>query len=394
MLLRQGDIDDYRRGYQAAGARQAFPVAGSWWQQEGWNQAAAHWAPIALIVGQVPPDFQPFTPVSQADADSYWSAYESKVTNPADWWGRVGAFDWVAGRRNRLLRAGFPPPPFHEHDPSGPLPVGNQQPNQPAPTDVFLEPLYQLRQSDLTDYQTGWQSAAQRRAKPAGSWWVKEGFASQGAGRPQTLPSGSVNWSGITPLTAADIQQYQLGFKNGGAGVGSFWLRQGAGDARSGRGLQAYTANQPPAGFPVVIADATTTAPGDATRYLEVVAKEFGKNLPYDLAVNIQGLQAGLIGEIAKTFLSFDILGDAPGDNRLGYKLSGPNGPIAKWVDYLTRKGDISGDPADYGLPAWIGTYASGQGSTKGVRLLGRDELAQIGVLDRLEAAFTSPFNL
>lgn len=76
----------------------------------------------------------------------------------------------------------------------------------------------------------------------------------------------------------------------------------------------------------------------------------------------------------------FEVLGDAPGESRQGYRLSGPKGPVAKYLALLARQPQppFSLDPRDFGLPAWFVTK-TGQGR-KGIRFLSRRELLDLGI--------------
>lgn len=77
----------------------------------------------------------------------------------------------------------------------------------------------------------------------------------------------------------------------------------------------------------------------------------------------------------------FEVLGDAPGEDRQGYRLSGTRGPVAKYLVLLGRQSQppFSLNPRDYGLPAWFVTKTTGQGR-KGIRFLSRRELLDLGI--------------
>lgn len=243
-------------------------------------------------------------------------------------------------------------------------------------------------------------------AEPA-SWLQYEAYDEGLSGWPlrvtqayQPFPPGKA----LHALSQKDVDNYTAGFlgqpviPNPIDGLEPFWWREGKWDKQGGRPARSMVAGAPPPAFPILLEQPPPVPAPMPTRpvYLELLAQEFGRKIPFDVAVKIQDLPSagGLLAGIALWGLDFEFLGDAPGDDGRGYKLSGPNGPIALWVQYLTRTGRMpSADPNYYGLPAFVAAYTMGRGTTKGVRFLGREDLARVGVLDRLQALYGAPFD-
>ena len=86
----------------------------------------------------------------------------------------------------------------------------------------------------------------------------------------------------------------------------------------------------------------------------------------------------------------FEVLGDAPGEERKGYRLSGINGRVAKYLALLQQqpRPPFPLDPQYYGLPAWFVTKVKGQGNRGGIRFLSRRELLDLGIDPEGEALF------
>jgi len=107
--------------------------------------------------------------------------------------------------------------------------------------------------------------------------------------------------------------------------------------------------------------------------YLELyfLNKLTGRGVPYDDVV-----RWSRIGPFFAGFFDWELLGLAPGQSRDGFRLSGPNGPIARYVADLAAKGDLNPDPRMYGLTAFVATRGK-----RNIRFLSRKELEQIGVL-------------
>jgi hypothetical protein len=267
MLINRGDWDEYESGYATHAAGDPFPFRGTWWQREGWNHGAAKWAKIALVDGQPPPAFQPFTPLTVTEVGDYQNGYYQNVTyrDAGAYWYRVGLWDRSQGRPLRRVFADLPPPPFNEQN-QGPPPEFNQQPGQSQP------------------------------------------------GPPLASP------------------------------------------------------------FP----------------YIELLATEFGVKVPYDVAAVVGQLAQsapGLIPILLGVGAQFRFLGDAPGDQREGYRLSGPNGPLARKVARDVAQGRYKPDPTAYLMPAWVGTrLRDGR-----IKLLGRGELQSLGLYDQLLDLYPLP---
>ena len=111
-------------------------------------------------------------------------------------------------------------------------------------------------------------------------------------------------------------------------------------------------------------------------RYLEVCAFIFGKRVYYDTAVQLnRAASGGLLEIVASVGISFEILGDAPGEKNRGFKLSGPGGPIARRVAALVASGDAEPNPRRYGLNDWVAAK-----TRDGIRFLTPAELEQLGL--------------
>lgn len=120
-----------------------------------------------------------------------------------------------------------------------------------------------------------------------------------------------------------------------------------------------------------------TSTPPRGWPYLELVAElpVIGK-IPYDLAVGIRSLpNGGQLTSVLNKSVTFRLIGDGPDDHRDGFRLSGPNGPIARLVQREVAEGILSPDPRAYSLNAWIGTRSKGE-----IRLLSAETLRQLGL--------------
>lgn len=109
-------------------------------------------------------------------------------------------------------------------------------------------------------------------------------------------------------------------------------------------------------------------------KYLEVVAQTPLGPIRYDLAVGLENRDGGLILQIAKLLVRFEVLGDQPGDENRGFRLSGQDGALAQEVRALQAAKRI-GKPANYRLDAWYGAKTG-----RGIRLIGRAELDALGI--------------
>lgn len=116
-------------------------------------------------------------------------------------------------------------------------------------------------------------------------------------------------------------------------------------------------------------------------RYLELACYRFGKLAPYDSVVNLQRALDGSILSVASDFLiRFELLGDDPGEQREGYRISGPLGPFARLVRRAIARGDLNPNPRAYQLSDWVGTrMSSGQ-----IKFIGHQELSRLGLYTEL----------
>ena len=138
-----------------------------------------------------------------------------------------------------------------------------------------------------------------------------------------------------------------------------------------GGGVILNPPTTPPFTPPVVIYQ-----PSPRFRYLEVCGFLFGQRIPYDAAVRANRTEGGMLVQLVKSWsVSFRLLGDAPGEQREGYHLSGPNGPIARRVAALVNAGVVIPDPRAYGLSDWVAAK-----TREGVKFLSSAEIDQLGL--------------
>lgn len=140
-----------------------------------------------------------------------------------------------------------------------------------------------------------------------------------------------------------------------------------------GGGVILNPPTTPPFTPPVVVYQASPRF-----RYLEVCGFLFSKRVPYDAAVKVDRteIDGGLVVQLLKSWsVSFRLLGDAPGEQREGYHLSGPNGPIARRVAALVNAGVVIPDPRAYGLSDWVAAK-----TREGVKFLSSAEIDQLGL--------------
>lgn len=118
--------------------------------------------------------------------------------------------------------------------------------------------------------------------------------------------------------------------------------------------------------------------PRDTAKYYELSSKVFGKLVPYDVAVSLERLPSGGLLDVIKAVgVDFQILGDDPGEQREGYRLSGPNGRIAAQVRRDIAAGDVDPFPQHYGLSGWVmARLKNGR-----LKYIGRAELERLGLL-------------
>ena len=114
-------------------------------------------------------------------------------------------------------------------------------------------------------------------------------------------------------------------------------------------------------------------------RYLELGCYNRGRLIPYDEAVSLQrNEQGGLVGVLVRLFVDvrFELLGDDPGEQREGYRLSGPNGPLARLIRQDIAAGVLNPNPRAYGLSDWVGArMRSGR-----IKLIGHNELLRLNL--------------
>lgn len=126
--------------------------------------------------------------------------------------------------------------------------------------------------------------------------------------------------------------------------------------------------------------------PSPRFRYLDLFVSILGRPVPLDRLYDLEKLgqinsHLGMLDALAQALAKVQILGDLPGDNREGYRLSGPRGPIAKFVSGLEQMGELT-DPRAFGLSAWVGTRTQRGlrgGARGGIRLLTARELRALG---------------
>ncbi len=258
-----------------------------------------------------------------------------------------------------------------------------------------------INSADRGEYESGYAMLAAGNPFPSrGTWWQREGWN-----------DGAAKWARIslvdgqpppafqpfTPLTSSEVGDYQNGYYQNITyrDAGAYWYRVGIWDRSQGRPERRVIVDLPPPPFneqkqgppPVFNQQPGQPEPGPPLAspfpYVELLATEFGVKVPYDLAAvvgNLAQSTQGLIPILLGAGAQFRFLGDAPGDQREGYRLSGPSGPIARKVarDIALRR--YKPDPTAYLLPAWVGTHMR-NGS---IKLLGRGELQSLGLYDQL----------
>lgn len=120
-------------------------------------------------------------------------------------------------------------------------------------------------------------------------------------------------------------------------------------------------------------------------RYLELACYRNRKLIPYDQAVQIQrnplsAQLAGLAGAIVQLLrfdeVTFDLLGDDPGEQREGYRISGPTGPLARMIQREIAAGVINPNPRAYGLTDWVGAHLS----SGRIKIISSQELDRLGL--------------
>lgn len=388
--LNDFEVASFYTGRKAALSRTAAPTLDPnlFWAMEGYLEAAAGWPDPGLVTDAAPPLGPKLQTISPDDLAAYqrgYATYPAALLPTRPFWERQGYLDRKAGLAPQALVIGRVPPPF------GPPVVIRTPPAPPG----SLTANY-MNTGDITDYTSGRQVAlAGRGIGDAGAgFWSQEGFL-EGQARwpaPTVIPNGPAPAGPkLAPMSVADVTGYQAGYTFYPAPLDlsrPFWFRQGYFDRQNNLPAQPLVAGSPPPPFgqPSIPQPPGLPTPG-GVRYLELAAFEWGIPVPYNLAVSLNRDSSTVLGLLVQAGLTFEILGDGPGDSRRGYRLSGPNGPIAQVVRGLIARGEIYPNPTAYGLPAWVGarTVSLFQGRrTPTLRLLTARELSQLGVLDQL----------
>lgn len=290
----------------------------------------------------------------------------------------------------------YQPPPPPRTTPGGAYAGGIIRPG---------EPFVMLIDSDITDYEAGYQAgAAGDPPNDRTPWWRREGWQQAVAKRPKlTLTYGQLapTFAALAPVKAEEVAYYEQGYRDGEMGStvpgpDQWWYKYGRADGKAKRGRFPLVADQPPPPFPRFVDAAPPVPPGaQAIRYpvFELAANILGRRVPYDVAVRLEQLpieqlptqtQLGGIVPIAATLLvalvNFDLIGGGPLDEEEGYGLAGKNGRLARYIKRLADRGAINPNPNAYGLPAWVGArLKSGR-----IRILSALELRRIGVYEQL----------
>lgn len=300
-----------------------------------------------------------------------------------------GLSGWGVPASPPVSGGGAPPvPPARVITPGVPVPG--------APPPAVVQNF--LTADDVNDYLSGYATAKDGAPRKPGTWWYNEGFEEASRSLPAAnLVAGAVAPGGpkYAPISATDYSEYQTAYAAKIASpVAGYWGRQAALEAQVGVPQQPLTVGQPPPAFPgpwaprpgpPIVASPLLSSP-----CVELLATEFGVKVPYDVAAVVGRLaqsSPGLIPVILGAGAQFRFLGDAPGDQTQGYRLSGPNGPIARKVARDVAAGRYSPFPAKYLLPAWVGTHMR-DGS---IKMLGRGELQSLGLYDQLLDLYPMP---
>ena len=144
------------------------------------------------------------------------------------------------------------------------------------------------------------------------------------------------------------------------------------------KGSDAIVVPPPPMSSPPVYAGAPI---------YEVAAYFLNKLVPLDRLLQVARFTEATLKRPGLRMLfdaavEFRVLGDTPGEEREGYRLSGPVGLAAKYLAVLQAqsKSPVPLNPATFGLPAWFATRTSGGGRRGGVRFLSKSELRDLGI--------------
>lgn len=140
----------------------------------------------------------------------------------------------------------------------------------------------------------------------------------------------------------------------------------------------------------VVVLPPPPNAPPPAYRgapVYEVAAYVLNKLVPLDRLLTVsrfaeETVKNPLYRALWLASIKFEVLGDAPGESREGYRLSGPTGPVARWLANLATQPTppFPLDPNYYGLPAWYVTRTVGGSRRGSVRFLSKRELLDLGI--------------
>jgi len=144
------------------------------------------------------------------------------------------------------------------------------------------------------------------------------------------------------------------------------------------KGSDAIVVPPPPAAPPLVY---------QGPPIYEVAAYLVGKLVPLDDLLQLSKftdsiLQNPKLRLLWSLAVRIDVLGDAPGEDNEGYRLSGPNGPVAKYLALIQsqRNPPFPVDPSYYRLPAFFVTRVKRGGRRGGIRFLSRIELEHLGI--------------
>lgn len=267
------------------------------------------------------------------------------------------------------------------------------------------EPAALLIAEDLADFAQGYETAAAGGAPRDGTWWFREGWNTAAARRPRLdLVAGYPvpGYQPLTPLTAREVALYRQGWTDGNAGSTvagpkEWWYKYGRADGRAFRPLLPLVPDVPPPPFPRSVEVPQRLEPGELALQwpvVELVAKIFGKRVPYDRAIALEKLPfeklaASVLGQLAPIialgslipdFTEFEFVGGGPLDEEEGYGLAGQNGRLARLIRKEADKGALSPNPERYGLPAWVGARLS----NGKIRVLSAGELRKLGLFEDL----------
>lgn len=240
-------------------------------------------------------------------------------------------------------------------------------------------------------------------------FWYKIGWAWHAAGLQ------SLNWDNVTKtaLSTEERAWYDEGWLNGERVKAGYpanpvsgptsnpaygeWYAAAFADGKAGTprryliaGQKAPVVDNSKAGPPVVAPPVPPPPiPRPAPRFyryrvFEVCAFALGKRVPLDLFLTASKFVESdrRLEKYAAIWLALNtvrVLGDAPGEEKEGYQLSGPDGAAAQYLAWLELQGHTY-DLRDFRLPAWFATRTQGGGRRGGIRFLSRPELLSLGI--------------